>query len=251
MSNSVFSEKDYFNFLAEIELEDDAAQEEVKAAEEEAALAEIQSTVAEETGEYSSAEAKKAKMEEHWAKIREDKKRIQREAFSQDLLPLHRLITDDEMQKLVELITGPSAQFVEKQAAYINRRFTYMLRPHVPTILRSCYKKYPECLKQHPGFLYKTFSQDEVLSFWATPSIPAFFKQGDEISILMESARDMLEVTDKAIYKYHAGIMIRNKQETKVAYKLTVNRVRTFFDLVKVNPFWFDKIFNYLTQERL
>ena len=246
MKNEIFSEKDYLELLAEIELEDDAAQEEAKAAEKEVALAEIQFEVAEESN--NSAEAKRAKMEEHWAKIREDKKRIQREAFNQDLLPLHRMITDDEMQKLIELITEPSSKFVEKQAAYINRRFAYMLRPHIPTILRSCYKKYPECIKQHPGFLYKTFSHDDVLSFWATPDIPAFFKQGDEVNILAKQPLEILQVTDVAIYNYHRGIMTRNKQETKVAYKLTTNRVKTFFDLVKVNPFWFDKIFKHITQ---
>lgn len=248
---SELSEKDYLDLLAEIESDDDAAQEDLEAAEKEAALADAQFEIAEEPDGHDEAEAKRLRMEVYWANIREDKKRIQREAFNQDLLPLHRLITDEEMQKLVELITMPSTQFVERQAAYINRRFAYMLRPYIPAILRSCYKRFPQCVREHPGFLYKTFSQDEVLSFWATPKIPAFFDQGDETTLLMEQKAEMLQVTDMAIYKYHTGIMNRNKQETRIAYKLTASRVRTFFDLVRVNPFWFNLIFKHLTQREL
>ena len=243
------SEKDYLDLLAEIESDEDAAQEDLEATEKEVALTEVQMEISEEPDDVS--EAKKAKMEGPWVKVREEKKRIKHAALNQDLLPLHRLIADEEMQKLVELITGPSTQFVERQAAYINRRFAYMLRPYIPAILRNCYKRFPQCVKEHPGFLYKTFSQDEVLSFWATPKIPAFFELGDETPLLMEQKADMLQVTDIAIYKYHTGIMNRNKQETRIAYKLTANRVRTFFDLVRINPFWFNLIFKHLTQHEL
>lgn len=245
------SEKDYLDLLAEIESDEDAAQEDLEATEKEMALADAQFEIAEESDGHDDAEAKRLRMEVYWANIREDKKRIKHAALNQDLLPLHRLITDEEMQKLVELITGPSTQFVERQAAYINRRFAYMLRPYIPAILRNCYKRFPQCVKEHPGFLYKTFSQDEVLSFWATPKIPAFFELGDETPLLMEQKTDMLQVTDIAIYKYHTGVMNRNKQETRIAYKLTANRVRTFFDLVRINPFWFNLIFKHLTQHEL
>lgn len=243
------SEKDYLDLLAEIESDEDAAQEDLEATEKEVALAEAQMEISEEPDDVF--EAKKAKMEGPWAKVREEKRRIKHAALNQDLLPLHRLITDEEMQKLVELITGPSTQFVERQAAYINRRFAYMLRPYIPAILRNCYKRFPQCVKEHPGFLYKTFSQDEVLSFWATPKIPAFFELGDETPLLMEQKADMLQVTDIAIYKYHTGVMNRNKQETRIAYKLTASRARTFFDLVRINPFWFNLIFKHLTQHEL
>lgn len=241
------SEQDYLDLLAEIESDEDAAQEDLEATEKEVALAEAQIEISEEPDEG----VKKISQEDRWAKVREEKRRIKHAALDQDLLPLHRLITDEEMQKLVELITGPSTQFVERQAAYINRRFAYMLRPYIPTILRNCYKRFPHCVKEHPGFLYKTFSQDEVLSFWATPKIPAFFGQGDETPLLMAQKAEMLQVTDIAIYKYHTGVMNRNKQETRIAYKLTANRVKTFFDLVRVNPFWFNLIFKHLTQQEL
>lgn len=237
------TEKEYLDYLAE--LEDDEAQEAAEKAEKDAREAEDQLKVAE-----GQAAPKTVSMEEYWARIKAEKARLQREAFNQDLLPLDRIITDDEMQRLVELISEPLQRFVIFQERYINRKFARMLRPYIPTMVKACYRKYPGVVKEHPGFLYNTFSRPETLSFWATPKIPAFLKQGTEIDLLMEQPTADLEAIDYAIEKYHNAIARRNKKETKIAVKLGRNRVNTFFDLVKVNPFWFELIFNELTQKK-
>lgn len=237
-------DKEYWEYLAELELEDDAAQEAAEKAERDAQEADDLSDMDE-----AQEDPKRSCMEEYWARVKAEKARLQREAFNQDLLPLHRVITDEEMQKLVELVAEPVHRFVMYQENYINRRFAKMLRPYIPSLLKACYRKYPGVVREHPGFLYQTFSRPQTLSFWATPKIPAYFKQGTEIGMLMEQSIGDLEMTDYAIEKYHAAVVRRNKKETKIVYKLGANRVKTFFDLVRVNPFWFDLIFKELTKK--
>lgn len=179
-------------------------------------------------------------------KLKEERISIQRMAFRQEYIRLSDPIGNSNLKLLISLLTQEHTRMAEKYSSYINKKLALLLNPLIPRRLRICKAIYPESMKECPGFLYK--ASDEYgggHSFWAVPNIPYFFKQNTEQARLQNSkhASHLMRV-DKAIASYNAHIKAREEKEIKYASLLVRKKIRSYFDLLKLNPFWFELLFN-------
>nr|DAQ60114.1 MAG TPA: hypothetical protein [Caudoviricetes sp.] len=182
-------------------------------------------------------------------KLKEDRIAIQRMAFSQDYLRLSDPIGNDNLKLLITLLTSEHTKMVEKYAAYINKRLTILINPLIPRRLRICKMIYPEAMKECPGFLYKASKEyGEGQTFWAMPDIPYYFKQNTEQAELQKSIKytNYLINIDKAIASHNMHNKVRAEKELKYASMIIRKGVYSYFDLLRLNPFWFEILFNSL-----
>lgn len=182
-------------------------------------------------------------------KLKEDRIAIQRMAFNQNYIRLSDPIGDDNFRLLITLLTAEHTRMIEKYADYINRRLTTLINPLIPRRIRICKMIYPESMKECPGFLYiasKEYGEEQT--FWATPDIPYYFKQNTEQAELKKSIEHVnyLINIDKAVASYNAHFKIRAEKELKYASIMIRKNIHSYFQLLRLNPFWFELLFNDL-----
>ena len=182
-------------------------------------------------------------------KLKEDRIAIQRMAFNQDYLRLSDSIGNDNLKLLISLLTAEHTRMIEKYAAYINKRLATLINPLIPRRIRICKMIYPESMKECPGFLYRASEEyGEGKTFWAMPDIPYYFKQNTEQAELKKSIKyaNYLINIDKAVASYNMHNKIRAEKELKYASMIVRKGVYSYFDLLRLNPFWFEILFNDL-----
>lgn len=184
------------------------------------------------------------------SRLKEDRIRVQKEAFNQENIRLTDAIGKDNMKTLITLLTQEHTRLISKYEAFINKRLTVLLNPYIPKKLRLCKSLYPQAVPTSPGFLYKA-SEDfgKGYTFWANPYIPIYFTQGTEQKILMDRKPVFLIAIDKAVLAHHEHKEKRAKKELKYASTLMQKGIFSFFDLLKLNPFWFEILYNNLTDK--
>lgn len=176
---------------------------------------------------------------------RERKTLIRREAFNQDLIPLSNPVDKAHLRLLVEVLTRKYTNDMNRYSGYVNKRLTKLLSPLIPHRLRLCRIAYPNAFKQHPGFLYRASKEyGQGLTFWATPDIPYYFEQGTEQGVIEGSDPSLLYAVDKAIAAFNEVREKRKEVEVKSASKLLRSRIKTYFDLLKLDPYWFEALYN-------
>lgn len=186
------------------------------------------------------------------ASLKNDRLRIQRAAFNQENIPLATILKDAEITLLVSLLVADHTKMIEKYEAFINNRLTTLLRPFIPKRLKICERETPQAIKKCPGFLYrasKEFGNEAI--FWAEPDIPYYFKQGTECELLQKEKPDFLVAIDRALVSYTSHKTKRAEKELKYVSIIIRKKVRTFYDLLKLNPFWFELLYNNLITEKL
>lgn len=182
-------------------------------------------------------------------KLKEDRIAIQRMAFNQDYLRLSDSIGNDNLKLLISLLTAEHTRMIEKYVAYINKRLATLINPLIPRRIRICKMIYPESMKECPGFLYRASEEyGEGKTFWAMPDIPYYFKQNTEQAELKKSIKyaNYLINIDKAVASYNMHNKIRAEKELKYASMIVRKGVYSYFDLLRLNPFWFEILFNDL-----
>lgn len=206
------------------------------------------------------AEEEKAKLKEMAIQrsVEREKRRAQRKidihraAFNQSNILLSDEVPRELLTKLIQSLTSIHTEMIDKLYTYINNRLGTLLMPLIPRIVKHCAKQFPHSVLKCQGFMYvasKEYGRERY--FWATPNIPYFFKQGTEQDILKKYKSTFLYNIDKAIsqYDYHRDML--NQKEIRYAAALINKGVRTYFDLLKYNPFWFEKLYRIVTQEEL
>lgn len=182
-------------------------------------------------------------------KLKEDRIAIQRMAFNQDYLRLSDSIGNDNLKLLITLLTAEHTRMIEKYEAYINKRLATLINPLIPRRIRICKMIYPESMKECPGFLYRASEEyGEGKTFWAMPDIPYYFKQNTEQAELKKSIKyaNYLINIDKAVASYNMHNKIRAEKELKYASMIVRKGIYSYFDLLRLNPFWFEILFNDL-----
>lgn len=271
---------DFYDFLAEIEEEDDLFNEEVEEASKLIALEEAQSNSSfQETaenlelealygedawremqgrtiayGEHIAKERHKRALEGtrlRKAKTQEDRLRIQRMAFDQTEVRLDAIVESYNIKRLIALLVEKHTEIIDRCSDFINRRLAALLKIYIPKKLCNCFKEYPDSMKQSPGFIYKTSPDSgEILTFWATPDIPYYFIQNTECTFLREKRPDSLKSIDRAIKLYTKQKLERSKKELNYASRILRNSPMTYIGLLKLNPFWFELLYNALKNDR-
>lgn len=180
--------------------------------------------------------------------MKQDRIRIQRMAFNQGEVRLSDPITKDNLKVLISLLTQGHTCMIDKYKAFINRRLTILLNPFIPRRIRLCKMVYPLSVRVSPGFLYhasKEFGQGKT--FWAEPDIAYYLEQNTEQDLLLANKINFLTSVDKAVAKFHEHSQKRAAKEIQYASVLVQKGVKTYFELLRYNPFWFEILFNYLT----
>lgn len=191
----------------------------------------------------ASIEAKRKKSQ----RLKEDRIRIQREAFRQEYIRLSDPIGNERIKLLVSLLVKEHTRMVDKYSTYINKRLTTLLNPFIPRRLRICKSLYPDSIRLCPGFLYKASEEYGAgLTFWAMPNIPYYFAQNTEQKVLMEHKSQFLVNVDQSIKLYHEHLKKRTDKELKYASLIHRKGVYSYFDLLRLNPFWYEVLYNDL-----
>lgn len=182
-------------------------------------------------------------------RLKEDRIRIQRFAFNQDMIRMSDPIGNERIKRLVSLLVKEHTRMLNRYEAFINKRLAVLLNPLIPRRLRLCKMLHPDSIRISPGFLYKASEEfGRGLTFWAMPSVPYYFAQNTEQKILMEQKPEFLISVDKAVSLYHEHKEKRAKKELKYASTIIQKGVHTYFDLLKLNPFWFEILYNDLIE---
>ena len=195
----------------------------------------------------ANSRAAAARNRQSCAVARQKRLDIQRNAFDQTLIPLDSQVSSEELQCLIELLVREHTRRMEKCTEFINRRVTTLLSPLVPNQLKKCMRLFPNSIKMSPGFLYtssKEYGRGET--FWVTPAIPVSVEPGDELRILQERGPQFLVSIDKAVTLYHDQERKRSRKEISSASVIARANVATYYDLLKVNPVWFDILYQHL-----
>lgn len=188
-------------------------------------------------------EAKRKKSQ----RLKEDRIRIQREAFRQEYMRLSDPIENERIKLLVSSLVKEHTIMVDKYSTYINKRLTTLLNPFIPRRLRICKSLYPDSIRTCPGFLYKASEEYGAgLTFWAMPNIPYYFAQNTEQKVLMEHKSPFLVNVDQSIKFYHEHLKKRADKELKYASLIYQKGVYSYFDLLRLNPFWYEVLYNDL-----
>lgn len=191
----------------------------------------------------ASIEAKRKKSQ----RLKEDRIRIQREAFRQEYIRLSDPIGNERIKLLVSSLVKEHTRMVDKYSTYINKRLTTLLNPFIPRRLRICKSLYPDSIRPCPGFLYKASEEYGAgLTFWAMPNIPYYFVQNTEQKVLMEHKSPFLVNVDQSIKFYHEHFKKRADKELKYASLIYQKGVYSYFDLLRLNPFWYEVLYNDL-----
>jgi hypothetical protein len=191
----------------------------------------------------ASIEAKRKKSQ----RLKEDRIRIQREAFRQEYIRLSDPIGNERIKLLVSSLVKEHTRMIDKYSTYINKRLTTLLNPFIPRKLRICKSLYPDSIRACPGFLYKASEEYGAgLTFWAMPNIPYYFAQNTEQKVLMEHKSPFLVNVDQSIKFYHEHLKKRADKELKYASLIYQKGVYSYFDLLRLNPFWYEVLYNDL-----
>lgn len=269
------TDKELHEFLAEIENEDDELQETQDKALENIAREEIEADAivfteeelenrkfeaqycgfSDKTPPLSTSDKEEVKIstkrnanQKLWG-LKKDRLKIQQEAFNQDVLPLSSVVEIEDLKKLIELLVSEHTRLIDKYHAYINTRLTTLISPLIPKQLKLCRKQFPNSVRVSPGFLYKASKEYGAgLTFWATPDVPYYFKQNSENELLRAYKSYFLMRVDIAVKNYHTHYNARTEKEIKYASMIYNKSIKTYFDLLKLNPFWFKILLNNKTK---
>lgn len=183
---------------------------------------------------------------------------INRFAFSQDKIRLTDELTRWDKITLVEELTKKMRNLIARYNEYINRRIAQILMPAIPAGIKIANLRWPWVFISNPGFLYRTHPESgEILTYWATPKVPYYFKQGTEQQILETRDSEMnayyLEAIDRAIHRLYETQRRLADKEVFYAAKLvpckTGKHMDTYEDLLEFNPFWFKKLYDRIAKE--
>jgi hypothetical protein len=198
-----------------------------------------------------AAEGRREAAKEKSRRLKNERLRIQREAFSQELISLSDKIETPHIKLLIAALTKEHTRMINRYSSFINNRLTSLLNPFIPPRLKNCRLLYPDSIRMSPGFMYKASKEyGNGLTFWATPLIPYYFAQNTEQAILLKNKPTFLYSIDKAVGFYHWHLKQRQEKELRYASAVIQKGVSSYYDLLKFNPFWFEVLYNELKNKQ-
>ena len=174
---------------------------------------------------------------------------IQRAALNQDIVDLSSYISESHMKRLVYLLSKKHIDLINKYYLYINKRLEVLIMSLMPIKLRRAFKDYPIAFIVHPGFMYKASKKyGNGISFWANPKIPYYIQQGHEQKVLEQQKKRFLRSIDCAILRLETQKRLLADKEVSIAMAMIRMPRKTYFNLLKYNPFWFDLLIKDLKE---
>lgn len=174
-----------------------------------------------------------------------DRKRRQQEiiqeAINSTFIDLNAPLSVAHKRILIKLLTEEYTALMVKQENYINAKITGKFKQIIPRELYNTWLNYKQSFIPLEGFMY-TASQEygDGLQFKVSVDLPFHYHPDDCERIFKENWPNDVPIVDRAVKFFHKYKNTRSEREVKIAEQLT--RIQTFFQLVKKNPFWYDKL---------
>lgn len=186
--------------------------------------------------------------QENAADRKRRKQEIVNDAINSTFIDLNSTLTVEHKKLLISILTEQYTTCMKKHESYINSTVEKLLRMFMPRDILNAWAKYKDTMIPSPGFTYEASKEyGQGLTFKVTLDLPMYFKQDTCMGILKEHFSYQLPVIDKAVAFFYKHKDMRTKQEVKFAQKLA--KIGTFFQLVKSNPFWYEKLVNKLKED--
>jgi len=180
--------------------------------------------------------------------LKRRKLEIQREALRSEVVGIYSKIDDKYKTFLIESLTSEYSNIMMRSEKYVNKRIEQLLKAYIPQTLKSCKTRYPEAFIENPGFMYvasKEYGEGKML--WVKPNLPYYFTQGTELQILRENEAKFLFNIDKSVLQFHYNRDMLAKRE--MHYAVMLKDIKTYYNLVQKNPFWYDIIINEIKRQ--
>lgn len=180
------------------------------------------------------------------------KQDIRRFAFIQEDIQLTDQIGPRYLRMLIEKLTLAKTEMLEKYTQTIRKKVTNKLYSSAPNDLMYVWRKNTirPYIIQSPGFLYKCTYADKEYKIWITPDLPACFKSGEEQAILENADPTWLIKLNKLVAGYYTLLEQRKRSELTFATQILRNHVHTYYDMLKLNPYWWQILYELKTDKK-
>lgn len=204
---------------------------------------------------YTTADTRKEEFDKAKAYFKKNYSQVKHEyaveAMNQNIIDLSSKIPVKQVQFLISLLTAPLHRTKELNSNFINRTIKNLLMARMPRCVKNAFRYHPQTIQTCKGFLYRASEEyGQSKTFWATPDIPYFHKQGTEMDYLMTNYGHCLQYIDRGIVRYSKVVERLDYKEVRYAATLAkVLKKGTYLELVQYNAIWFHILFEELKKE--
>lgn len=177
---------------------------------------------------------------------------ITRFALEQRDLPLSEPITKSELKAFVAEMTKGSTEHMQMHLERITKTVWRALLKHIPRYIKYSWENYRRSCRRAPGFLYSFDGEYGPVSIWLSPDLPNWLMPGEEQAIL-DTELDSIkrEAMQRRIEVYYRLADKKRKDEIRIALTFARRHIKTYMDLLKENPFWWEVMYSIKTGNKI
>lgn len=198
-----------------------------------------------EIAEYSNKGRKT--YNERRAERKKQAREIRQNALSERFIDLNSPLTIEHKKLVIELEAAKYTEAMLKYEHAINMQFQNYIMYDTPKVIKACWDYYPKVIIPMEPFTYQA-SEDfgNGLTFRVNVEAPGFNSADEIIEKMTAKNPQRLIAIDKMIVKFNRLKDAQSKFEIYAANKLL--GMRTIYDLLSVNPFWYNDLINKLKE---
>lgn len=194
-------------------------------------------------------QAEKARMSrsEQRAERKKQAREIRQNALSERFIDLNSPLTIEHKKLIIQLEAAKYTEAMLKYEQLINKQFQNYIIYNTPKVIKACWDYYPKVIIPMEPFTYQA-SEDfgKGLTFRVNVEAPGFHSANEIIEKMTIKNPQKLIAIDKMIVKFNRLKDAQSKFEIHAANKLI--SMRTIYDLLSVNPFWYDNLIKKLKE---
>lgn len=193
-------------------------------------------------------EDKKKAYNDKKAERRKQAREIKQNAISHSFADLNTPLTVEHKKLIIQLETKEYSDAMHKYEQDINTIFKNHIMMYTPKVVRACWDYYPEVIVPMEPFTYQA-SEDfgQGLTFRVNVDAPGYISADSLIKKLNINSPKALIAIDKKIIKFNKLKKAQSENEVRMANILI--KIKTFFELVMRNPFWYDGLIKKLKED--
>lgn len=199
-----------------------------------------------EIAEYSNRGRKT--YNEKRAERKKQAREIRQNALSERFIDLNSPLTVEHKRLIIELEAAKYTDAMLKCEHIINMHFQNYIIYDTPKVVKACWDYYPKVIIPMEPFTYQA-SEDfgNGLTFRVNVEAPGFHSANEIIEKMTIKNPQKLIFIDKMVVKFNRLKDAQSKFEIHAANKLV--GMKTFYDLLSVNPFWYDNLIKKLKED--
>lgn len=195
-------------------------------------------------------QAKKARMsrDEKRAERKKQAREIRQNALSERFIDLNSPLTVEYKKLIIQQEAKKYTDAMLRYERVINAQFKKYVMCSLPKVIVACWDYYPGVIIPMEPFTYQA-SEDfgKGFTFRVNIEVPGLFSADELIKTMAVRVPRRLICIDKMIVKFKRLKDAQSKFEIYAANKLV--GMRTIYDLLSVNPFWYNDLINKLKED--